>query len=182
MNADIADWLANMSDDTKALNRHLANEEIGVLDDTPRPRRVIEVSEAIPVVTVGNGSVQSQYAEIDIRPFGKARPRVTQNGTYMPYQYTRKKKHLAAEFGPVEVQGAVLLEVTAVLKVATSISKKKRAELLGTPATCKPDIDNIAGAVMDALFPDDDSRVVSINCTKVWGEWDCLQIWVKKVE
>jgi Holliday junction resolvase RusA-like endonuclease len=40
--------------------------------------------------------------------------------------------------------------------------------MAGAWCVSKPDADNIAGAVMDALF-EDDAAVVEVACRKVWG-------------
>jgi Holliday junction resolvase RusA-like endonuclease len=45
----------------------------------------------------------------------------------------------------------------------------------------KPDADNIAGAVMDALF-ENDAAVVEVACRKVWGPSPELRIEVRTAE
>lgn len=106
--------------------------------------------------------------------FGKARPRVTENGTYMPDEYEEQVEKLRWEFGSVPA-GLVHVSVTAVRQVPKSWSKKKQTAAMGRYAKPKPDADNILGAVMDALFEDDD-RVVTVFCEKVWGEEHALVI------
>lgn len=106
--------------------------------------------------------------------FGKARPRVTSNGTYMPDKYSAQVEQLRWEFGSVPA-GLVHVSVTAVRQIPKSWSKKKREAAVGTYAKPKPDADNILGAVMDALFEDDD-RVISVFCEKVWGWKHALKI------
>lgn len=114
---------------------------------------------------------------IEMPAFGKARPRVTMNGTFMPREYEAKKKRVRLEFGPVP-DGLVHLSVTAVRAMPKSWSKAKRAEMVGTFAQPAPDTDNILGGIMDALFGQDD-RVVSVFCQKFWGEQHELWILVK---
>jgi Holliday junction resolvase RusA-like endonuclease len=111
---------------------------------------------------------------IPMPAFGKARPRVTENGTYMPKAYQQQVKQLRAAFGSVPA-GLVHVSVTAVRQVPASWSKKKQAAAIGRYAKPKPDADNILGAVMDALFEDDD-RVISVFCEKVWGAEHALVI------
>lgn len=104
--------------------------------------------------------------------FGKARPRVTKNGTFMPRDYEKKKKYLRWQFGEVP-PGLVHLSVTAVRRMPKDWSKAQKERRRGTYAKPKPDADNILGAIMDALFPDDtddDDRVISVFCEKVWGD------------
>ena len=97
----------------------------------------------------------SQSAVIPLEPFGKARPRVTRGNTYMPHEYVRA--------------------------MPASWPKRKRAEMSGAWCTSKPDADNIAGAVMDALF-EDDAAVVEVACRKVWGTSPELRIEVRTAE
>lgn len=115
---------------------------------------------------------------VDIAPFGKARPRVTRNGTFMPPKYTANKNSLRWQFGAMPVEFAdslVSLQLVAYRPMPKSWSKKKRQSMAGTYAAPKPDIDNILGAVMDALF-DEDSNVVETAARKVWGEVGQLEI------
>lgn len=113
---------------------------------------------------------------IPMKPFGKARPRVTRNGTFMPKDYERSRAQLAMLFGPVEVEGRLRLSVTAIRKLP-----RKTEYQAGDHCTAGPDVDNIAGAVMDSLF-EDDSRVVSVYCEKLWGTGDCLAIGLEAIE
>ncbi len=116
-----------------------------------------------------------QMAEIPMEAFGKARPRVTENGTYMPRGYTLARKQLKAAFGSVTVAPPWVLRVTAVRQMPASWSKKKRAAMDGRWCLIRPDVDNILGAVMDALFPED-AAVVGVSCEKQWGETHLLAI------
>ena len=110
-----------------------------------------------------------QAAVIPIEPFGKARPRVTRTGhAYMPDSYTAARDALRLMFGAVTVEPPWVLKVTAVRAMPASWSKRKQAEMAGAWCVSKPDADNIAGAVMDALF-EDDAAVVEVACRKVWG-------------
>jgi Holliday junction resolvase RusA-like endonuclease len=110
----------------------------------------------------------AQTATIPLEPFGKARPRVTRGHTYMPNSYTKARAALRLLFGAVTVEPPWALKVTAVRAMPASWSKRKQAEMAGAWCMTKPDADNIAGAVMDALF-EDDAAVVEVACRKVWG-------------
>jgi len=122
-----------------------------------------------------------QGAIIPLEPFGKARPRVTAGHTYMPSSYTKARDSLRLLFGPVIVPPPWSLQVTAVRKMPASWSKRQRAAMDGQYCLSKPDADNIAGAVMDALF-EDDAAVVSVSCLKRWGAAGELRIEVKTLE
>ena len=122
-----------------------------------------------------------QSAVIPLEPFGKARPRVTRGNTYMPHEYVRARDALRLMFGPVTVEPPWALQVTAVRAMPASWSKRKRAAMAGAWCMSKPDADNIAGAVMDALF-EDDAAVVAVACRKVWGPSPELRIEVRTAE
>ena len=119
---------------------------------------------------------------VPLAPFGKARPRVTQNGqhTYMPAEYEANKQALQWMFPRFDVPELVRLTVVAVRPMPKSWSKAKKAEMNGRYATPKPDADNINGAIMDALFPDD-SIVVEQASRKIWGEEAALHIKIEGI-
>lgn len=116
-----------------------------------------------------------QSAVIPMKAHGKARPRVTVNGTYMPRDYKDARSALRSSFGTVIVKIPCAMKLTIVRKLAASVSKKQRAALMWTFCQTKPDNDNIEGWVMDALF-DEDAAVVWTECIKVWGPRDLLHI------
>jgi Holliday junction resolvase RusA-like endonuclease len=126
--------------------------------------------------------VTAQTAVIPLEPFGKARPRVTRTGhAYMPDSYTAARNALRLMFGAVTVAPPWSLSVTAVRAMPASWSKRRRGEMAGTWCASKPDADNIAGAVMDALF-ENDAAVVEVACRKVWGPSPELRIEVRTAE
>ena len=59
------------------------------------------------------------------------------------------------------------LDFVAFIAMPPSWSRKKRAAMIGQPHRQRPDVDNIAKAVMDALWQDD-SGIHSISCSKLW--------------
>ena len=121
---------------------------------------------------------QVQTATIPLEPFGKARPRVTAGHTYMPDSYTKARAALRLLFGPVTVAPPWALTVTAVRAIPRSWSARRRAEAAGAWCASKPDADNIAGAVMDALF-ENDAAVVAVTCRKKWGATGALEIEIR---
>lgn len=133
------------------------------------------------VVESYQGVVVRQQAVINLAPFAKERPRVTQNGVYMEASYRRKREALRRRFGPVQVGGYLKLTLVAVRPMPTSWGEEKRRLMLGEPAKPAPDLDNIIGAVMDALFPDGDDHVVSLEAHKIWGERGQLHITLEKM-
>jgi Holliday junction resolvase RusA-like endonuclease len=128
-----------------------------------------------------NGAVVRQTVVIEMEPFGKARPRVTKNGTYMGAEYRKRKKVLRRLFGPVLVTGLLKLSIVAIRPMPQSWNQAQRRLMVGEPAKPSPDLDNIVGAVMDALFPDNDDIIVSLEAHKVWGEAGALHIVIEKM-
>lgn len=126
--------------------------------------------------------MMTQQATIPMQPFGKARPRVTRSGhAYMPDSYTTARDELRLHFGSVEVPPPWIVSIVAVRPMPKSWSKAKRHEMDSRYCETKPDADNIAGAVMDALFADD-AAVVSVTCVKRWGDAPALIVTVEKAE
>ena len=127
-----------------------------------------------------------QFVVVDMAAFGKARPRVTKNGTFMPKKYKDNSSLLRVLFGELTVSPPMIVAVTAVRPMPKGWSKKKRGERAGTFALPTPDVDNLLGSIMDVLMKDD-SGVVAAVPVKIWGdvgkmiihlvEVDELQVW-----
>ena len=119
-------------------------------------------------------------------PQGKARPRVVRRKdgrsmTYTPdktvkYEGLVQREYIAQsggyQFAP---DLPLIVTILAVFPVPKSESKKRKAEmLLGRMfPTKKPDLDNIAKVICDALNGiayADDSRIVSMVMNKEYGE------------
>jgi Holliday junction resolvase RusA-like endonuclease len=73
------------------------------------------------------------------------------------------------------------LTIVALRPMPQSWGQEERRLMIGEPAKPSPDLDNIVGAVMDALFPRNDDHIVSIEAHKVWGEQGQLQITIEKM-
>lgn len=117
---------------------------------------------------------------IHAEPYGKGRPRFTKAGhTYTPKKTRDYEKLVQREFisqaGAKKLSGAVAAEIIAVFKIPKSDSKAARAAKLSGEIlpTKKPDCDNIAKTVLDALNGlayDDDSRIISLQVHKRYDE------------
>lgn len=59
--------------------------------------------------------------------------------------------------------------ITFTLPMPKSWSKKKKDALRGQPHQQKPDIDNLAKALLDALYGDD-SHIHTLSLHKRWGD------------
>lgn len=118
--------------------------------------------------------------EIPGKPAGKGRPRFTRKGKVYTPDATEAFENLVKLYYKmhthgVKLDGAIKASIVAVFPVPKSDSKKVRAQKLeGTiGTTIKPDCDNIAKIVLDALNHiayDDDSQVVSLEVQKKYGE------------
>lgn len=118
---------------------------------------------------------------VPICPVGKARPRVCVRGG-RPHAYTPQKtksfENAVRLFAQTAMRGRpptdapVSVSVLAILEPPKSWSKKRRADAVGRPHTQKPDADNIAKAILDAVngvcFVDD-KQVASVSIEKIWG-------------
>lgn len=111
-------------------------------------------------------------------PRGKGRPRFA--GHAYTDNKTRAYEQLVQtcyrqEAGAFDFSGAVELSIMAVIPIAGSDSKATRnGKLCGLiqPAR-KPDVDNIAKIIMDALNGlawQDDKQVVRLSVCKIYGE------------
>lgn len=66
-----------------------------------------------------------------------------------------------------------------VLPMPRSWSRRKRAEMAGTPHQSKPDKDNLEKGFLDAIF-DDDAAVWDGRVSKIWGY--CGRILIREIE
>lgn len=110
-------------------------------------------------------------------PQGKGRPRVTRNGTFTPKKtrdYEKKVRECyIAEGGQMFPDAPLYAYITAVFPIPSSLSKKRRALFNGRSHCKKPDADNVAKAILDALNGvayRDDSAVSHISISKIYGE------------
>lgn len=117
-------------------------------------------------------------------PRGKARPRVVRNRNgrtraYTPqrtkdYESEIRNAYISAARGEI-FQGAVAVTIIAVMMMSKSISKKARDKMLLSKIlpTKKPDADNIAKVVCDALNGvayRDDAQVSLLFVKKRYGD------------
>ena len=120
------------------------------------------------------------------KPHGKARPRMTKSGhTYTPKNTVDYEKQVQVcyitEHKGVKLEGAITAYITAIYGVPKSASKATRAAMLEgcIRPTKKPDVDNIAKAILDSLNGlayDDDSQVVRLSIDKAYGIEPCVMV------
>jgi Holliday junction resolvase RusA-like endonuclease len=126
-------------------------------------------------------------------PVGKGRPKFARRGnfvsTYTPvktrnYEETIKiaaKKAMTEK--PISTPVAVFVYI--VVPLLASFTKKRRANCLAgiEKPTKKPDIDNIAKCFLDAMNGIvylDDTQVVSLHVTKVYGTIGQVEVIVRE--
>lgn len=108
-------------------------------------------------------------------PMGKGRPRFTKDGHAHTPQKTRDYENKVVQCwkcqsGKGFAAGVPLrATVTAFFTVPRSTSKKKAAAMDGTPHIKRPDVDNVAKAILDALNGhayNDDSAIALLTVRK----------------
>lgn len=111
------------------------------------------------------------------KPQGKGRPRFTRSGhTYTPdrtAEYEERVKLAYKQAGAGKLSGFVSADICTVFAVPKSYTKAQRAAALNASfAPKKPDCDNIAKIILDALNGmayDDDAQVVKLRVEKRYG-------------
>jgi len=132
--------------------------------------------------------------QVEATPIGKGRPKFARRGnfvsTYTPTK-TRDYEDLIREAAkqamgsnePLKTPVAAYIYIT--VPIPQSYPKKRfKACLEGLERPCKkPDIDNILKAYLDAMngiVYDDDTQVVSLHSTKVYGTVGLVEVLVKE--
>ncbi len=125
---------------------------------------------------------------LNMKPFSKARPRVTIKGTFMPKSYNESRKalkalYLASEYRKIDFKGKPLsVEMMFCFKIPKSWTKKMKADT--DHRRIVKDIDNLAGGVFDALNGvawNDDRDIISITASKRYCEsGDCIFLSIKE--
>ena len=109
-------------------------------------------------------------------PIPTARPRVTRfKGTYDPRAKEKKlaQKIVASQWCRELFQKPISLDLKFLMPIPKTFSKKKRAQLIGSPHVKKPDTDNLIKFIMDSMSGivfKDDSCVYNLKATKLYSE------------
>lgn len=118
---------------------------------------------------------------IPLEPMGKQRPRIAKRGqfarAYTPPKTAQWEKDAAvvlrAGWRRAALEGAVRVVIRAYRKRTQYMNAKCRRAV--STCTSKPDIDNIAKIVLDAVVRArvlaDDNQVVQLECSKQWAEY-----------
>ena len=123
-------------------------------------------------------------------PKAKGRPRFAKRGkfisTYTP-QETVNYENLIKLSYQTEIEekkffkGAIKADICAIFPIPKSASKKNREKMIigEIPYTKKPDADNIAKTILDAINNiafDDDSQINELHVTKIYGEQPRVEV------
>jgi len=96
-------------------------------------------------------------------------------------RYRAFKDAVRAQFGKI-VDVPETLCVDFYLPLPESWSGKKKALMGGKRHRQKPDIDNLAKAVMDTLWPGGDEGLAELTARKYWAKGDAgFEIWIPKL-
>ena len=122
----------------------------------------------------------------------KQRPRIGRNGAYTPQKtknYENWIKTIFIQNYPVMKPLETPLRVSIVLNVEipTSISKKKQIEMINGSIlpTKKPDVDNVAKSILDALNGlayRDDKQIIYLQVTKRYAGFSNAEVLIEEME
>ena len=123
---------------------------------------------------------------------GKGRPKVNTMTAiaYTPaktkdYEELIKQYFIIKHRGVEPLEGRICVTIKAFIGVSKSTSKKEKLEMLegNISPTKKPDIDNIAKIVLDALNKlafRDDNQITKLNVEKVYSEEEKIYIKIEQ--
>ena len=119
-------------------------------------------------------------------PVAAARPRVLKSGfTFDPKSKEKQdaRKMLFSQWRDGPTRNPVSLDISFEMPIPRSLSKKKQEALIGQPHISKPDCDNLAKFVLDAMnkiIYEDDSHVFELHVKKIYSEDPKTIIVIKK--
>jgi Holliday junction resolvase RusA-like endonuclease len=127
-------------------------------------------------------------------PVAKGRPRFAKRGnyvqTYTPVKtksYEDEVRLLAtkAKGSGSTLEGSVSVFIYISFSVPQSYSKRKREACLSgeTKHTKKPDLDNVAKAIIDGIngiIFKDDSQIINLHVTKVYAEVGKVEVLIRE--
>lgn len=128
---------------------------------------------------------------VDGKPQGKGRAKYSARGSfvraYTPAKTRTYEQHIkecaqnALGCPTNEFMGEVRMIVVSYFEPPKTASKKKKALMIGKliPYLKKPDLDNIAKSVCDALngvLYEDDSQIVSLHISKSYADKEGLKV------
>ncbi len=119
---------------------------------------------SLPITPVGAPRMTQRDRWTDVAK-GKGRPAVL--------RYFQYKDELRIALPDYELPDR--LDITFLLPMPKSWSKRKRAENAGSPHDQKPDIDNLIKAWLDT-FSRDDKYAYAVTAEKYWAEQGSIEL------
>lgn len=113
------------------------------------------------------------------QPVGKGRPRFSKFGVYTPEKTAKYEKQVrdiwCHAYSGQMVHGPVSVDIIAYYRIPASWSKQKKADALAGKIRpeVKPDVDNVAKVVLDALNGsayEDDKSIITLTATKAYSD------------
>ena len=132
--------------------------------------------------------------EVEGKPVGKGRPRFKRMRnfvqTYTPEKTAEYEKLVRLKFqnaGGVITENPVKIEITAFFAPPKSTKKKDKIEMLANRVlpVKKPDCDNIAKSILDALNKiayKDDSQVIELSVKKLYSESAKVCVHIEEID
>lgn len=123
-------------------------------------------------------------------PQGKARPRILRSGrAYTPKKTAEYERAIRAAFkdaGGELTEYPVRVSIIAYYRIPQSASKRMQAQMMENAVlpTKKPDLDNLAKVVCDALNGiayKDDAQVCKLSVRKYYSDVPCIIVAVKEM-
>ena len=112
---------------------------------------------------------------VDGAPKGKGRPRFSRGRAYTPRETVEYEKHIASSYNGDMLSEPLFVDIAAYFSIPKSYTNKQKKAIKNgdlTP-TKKPDTDNIAKVVLDALNGVayvDDKQVIDLRVVKKYSE------------
>ncbi len=131
---------------------------------------------------------------VEGKPVGKGRPRFKRMGnfvqTYTPEKTAEYEKLVRLRFqnaGGQITDKPVRVEITAFFTPPKSTRKRDKAEMLANRIlpVKKPDCDNVAKIILDALNKiayKDDAQVIELSVKKIYSEFAKVSVHIEEIE
>lgn len=117
------------------------------------------------------------------KPVGKQRPRNNGNHFYTPQKTKDYENHVREcyrnQVENVFFESGVQAYIYVYITLPNSYSKKRKSELLWRGASVKPDLDNVAKSILDALNGvayKDDKQVNTLCISRIYGLEDEIMV------
>ena len=126
--------------------------------------------------------------KINITPMGA--PRMTQRSKWAnpaAIRYMNFKKDVGYQLRAQcmkPLEGAVSVDVTFILPMPDSWSRKRKNANAGLPVTVKPDADNLVKSLMDSankILWQDDNQVTDMTVKKRYGYQGAIELTIREV-